>query len=125
MRKQKHKWSNEPFEILKDNSSASSAADLATAMSETAVTAQQAGISIDKLLGYLGTMEEVTQDSGESVGNSMKTILSRMTQVKNSALEDGTALNDVEKSLKNVGVSLTDESGQFRNMGDVLDELVS
>jgi hypothetical protein len=123
LRKQKHKWSNEPFEILKDNSSASSSADLSVAMSETAVTAQQAGVSMDTLIGYLATMEEVTQDSGESIGNSMKTILSRMTQVKNSALEDGTSLNDVAKSLKNVGISLTDDSGEFRSMSDVLGDV--
>ena len=78
---------------------------------------------MDTLIGYLATMEEVTQDSGESIGNSMKTILSRMTQVKNSALEDGTTLNDVEKSLKNVGISLTDDSGEFRSMSDVLGDV--
>ena len=40
-------------------------------MSKTAVSAQIAGVGVDKLTGYIGTVSEVTRDSAESIGNSL------------------------------------------------------
>ena len=37
--------------------------------------------------------------------------------------ETGESLNDVEKTLKSVGVSLRDQEGQFRDFQSVLDEV--
>ena len=37
--------------------------------------------------------------------------------------ETGEALNDVEKVLNNLGISLRTISGEFRNSGEVLDEV--
>lgn len=104
---------------------ATSSQDLAEALQATSVSANDAGVSMDKLIGYAGTISEVTQASGSEVGNSLKTIFARITQVKNSALDDGTTLNDVDKSFSNVGVSLKDTSGNFRDIGDVLDDVAS
>lgn len=51
-----------------DMQAAVSAGDIATAMAETAAGADIAGVSMDKLIGYIATVAEVTQDGAESVG---------------------------------------------------------
>lgn len=110
-----------------DMKAAVSAGQMATAMSETAASANLAGISIDKLIGQIATVAEVTQDAPESVGTFFKTMYARMGNVKAGVDidENGESLNDVEKSLKNVGVNLRDSKEDFRNFGDVLDEVAA
>lgn len=111
--------------------SATDAGGLAEAMSRTAVTADMAGVSMDKLLGYLATVGEVTQKSMSSIGESFKTIFARMSDIKSNKLElvdeDGTTqlLSDVELTLKNVGIDLRSTVTEFDNYGEVLDNLAS
>lgn len=111
--------------------SATDAAGLAEAMSRTAVTADMAGVSMDRLLGYLATVGETTQKSMSSIGESFKTIFTRMSDIKSDKLElideDGTkeTLSDVELTLKNVGIDLRETINEYNNYGDVLDNLAS
>lgn len=109
-----------------DMVAAVSAGDIATAMSETAVSANIAGVSMDKLIGYLATVQEVTQDGAESVGNFAKTLFARMGNIKAGNLEDpesGETLSDVETVLGSYGISLRESNNEFRNFGQVLDEV--
>ena len=110
-----------------DMKAAASAGDIATAMSETAVSANVAGVSMDKLIGYLTVVKEVTQDGAESVGTFYKTLFARMGNIKAGKYvsDDGDNLNDSEKVLKKNGIALRDNANQFRNFGDVLDEVAS
>ena len=114
-----------------DAHAAVSAGDLAEAMSQTAVTAADAGISMDKLLGYLAAVGEVTQKDMSSIGNAFKTIFTRMSDIKSGKLElideDGTTeiLSDVETILNNLNIKLRDSDNEFRNFGDVLDEVAA
>lgn len=111
--------------------SATDAGGLAEAMSRTAVTADMAGISMDRLLGYLATVGEVTQKSMSSIGESFKTIFTRMSDIRSNKLElvdeDGTTetLSDVELTLKNVGIDLRKTVNEYNNYGDVLDNLAA
>lgn len=109
-----------------DMEAAVSAGNIATAMAETAASADLSGVSMDKLIGYISTVAEVTQDGAESVGTFYKTMFARMGNVKAGKFVDdetGEALNDVEKVLNNVGISLRSSSNTFRYFGDVLDEV--
>ena len=109
-----------------DMEAAVSAGDIATAMSETAVSAESAGVSMDRLIGYIATVSEVTQDGAESVGTFYKTMFARMSNIKAGRFVDdetGESLNDVASVLNEVGVSLFDTEGQFRSFEDVLDEV--
>ncbi len=111
-----------------DMEAAANAGDMATAMSETAASAGLAGIEMDKLIGYITVVKEVTQDGAESVGTFYRTLFARMNNVKAGKFiddETGEALNDVEKVLGELGVSLRDTNGLFRNSGEVLDEVAS
>lgn len=109
-----------------DMEAAVSAGDIATAMAETAASADIAGVSMDTLIGYIATVAEVTQDGAESVGTFFKTLFARMGNVKAGKFVDdetGENLNDVEKVLDSLGISLRDEQGLFRNFAVVLDEV--
>lgn len=111
-----------------DMEAAVSAGDIATAMAETAVSANTAGVSMDRLIGYIATVSEVTQDGAESVGTFYKTMFARMSNIKAGKFVDdetGESLNDVAATLGKVGVSLFDAQGQFRSFETVLDELGS
>lgn len=107
---------------------AASAADideLSTAFSKAAAQANQAGVGMDNYLAYIATMVEATREAPENIGTSLKTIMSRMQQVKEAGTteDDNTDVNKVETALKSVGVQLRDTEGELRNLEDVLDEL--
>ena len=107
---------------------AASAADineLSTAFSKAAAQANQAGVGMDNYLAYLATMIEATREAPENIGTSLKTIMSRMQQVKEGgSTEDGeTDVNQVETALKSVGIALRDTKGELRDLEEVFNEL--
>lgn len=112
-----------------DSSAAITAGGLAEAMSKTALSADSTGVSMDRLLGYLATVGEVTQENMSTIGNAFKTFFARYTAIKTGKLElvdeDGTTetLSNVEQSLKNVGIDMRSTITDFDNAGDVLDNL--
>ena len=108
-----------------DLKAAVTASDLAVAMSRTANSANISGVSMDRLLGYLATVEEVTQKSAETIGESFKTIFARMGNIKLGKYldDDGEDLSDVETVLKSFGIALRDVDGDFRNFSEVLDDV--
>lgn len=114
-----------------DMASATDVGGLAEAMSKTAVTAQDAGIEMQRLIGYIATVGEVTQADMGSVGNAFKTIFTRMSDIKAGKLElideDGTTetLSDVEQTLSNVGIDLRKTVTEYNDYGDVLDNLAA
>ena len=65
-----------------DLNAATSSGDLALSMQQTAVSANIAGLSMDKLIGQLAVMMEVTQQAPEVIGNFEKTMLARMSNIK-------------------------------------------
>ena len=110
-----------------DMASATDVGGLAEGMSEVATNANLAGVSMDKLLGYLATIGETTQEGMSSVGTGLNAIFSRMGNIKLARLKDyqnnGEDLSDVETVLKGEGINLRDKQDKFRNFGDVLDEV--
>lgn len=112
-----------------DLESATDAGGLAEAMSRTAEGANLAGISMDRLLGMIATVGEVTQKSMSSIGESYKTIFSRMRDIKDNKLsvigEDGEIedLSNVEIVLDSLGIKLRESNQEFRNFQEVLDEV--
>lgn len=111
-----------------DMESASDAGGLAESMSRTASAASMAGVSMDKLIGMISTVKEVTQASDESVGNMFKSVFSRMNQIKAGKFVDeetGESLNDTEKVLNKIGISMRDTNGQFLSSEKILDEVGS
>lgn len=111
-----------------DMAAAADAGSLAVAMSETANSARIAGIEMDRLIGYLAVVQEVTQDAPESVGTFFRTLMSRMGNIKAGRLidpETNEDLSDVEATLSGAGIALRSADDEFRNFGGVLDEVAS
>lgn len=102
-------------------------------MQKSNTSAQLAGSSLNKFMSYVTTVTDVSQAAPESVGNAMKTLYSRFGNVKagkfvagagdESNSEEFEALNDIEKVLNKIGISMRDTSAEFRNFDDVLAEI--
>lgn len=77
------------------------------------------------MIGLIAVGSETTRLSAETIGNTWKSVLARMEQVKAGANidEEGEAINNVEKVLNKFGIQLRDSTSEFRNMEDVLDEV--
>lgn len=112
-----------------DMSSATDVAGLAEGMNEVSSAANLAGVSMDKLLGYLAVIGEITGESMSSVGTSLNAMFSRMGNIKLSRLADyqngGEDLSNVETVLRGLDIKLRDTNDSFRNFSDVLDEVAS
>lgn len=114
-----------------DSAAAITASGLAEGMSRTANTARDAGVSMDELLAYLAVIGETTQKSMSSVGESLKTVFTRMSNVKLGKIdftnEDGTteSLSDVETVLNQLDIKLRATNNEFRDFSDVLAEVGS
>lgn len=86
---------------------------------------------MDQAAAYVATIADVTQASGTQVGTSMKTIISRYGNVKAGAYnkmnlasaEEGDAVNDVEKVLNKIGISIRSSSLTFKDFDEVLAEV--
>jgi TP901 family phage tail tape measure protein len=91
---------------------ATTAGDIATALSRTAAVAKSANLDLDQTAAMLTTIIDITQQDAGSVGNALRTILSRYGNVKagvfSGMAEDGEdtseSLNDVEKVLNAIGI---------------------
>lgn len=95
-----------------DNNFAISSQSLAQSLMKSSSTAKTFGVTLDELLGFTTAIGAATRESGNIVGNSLKTIMSRIT-TNSSAIG---ALNDI-------GISINDLEGNVRPVTDILGEL--
>ncbi len=110
---------------------ATTAGDIATALSRTAAAAKAANLDLDQTASMLTTIIDITQQDAGSVGNALKTILSRYGNVKAGVFagmeEDGEdaseSINDVEKVLNTIGIQIRSTSTEMRGFDEVLDDL--
>lgn len=106
---------------------ASGSSDIAVAMSKTAASAADAGVELDKMLAIVAVTQDRTQQAAETIGRAWNSILQRMNKISagKDVSDTGAALNDVDKTLSKVGISLRDENGILRESGEVLDEIAA
>ena len=109
-----------------DLASASDAGGIGEALTKVASQANNASISLEKTVAMLATMKDVTQDTDSTIGVALKTILSRMNQIRAGKFVDaetGEAFNDVEKVLNKIGISIRDANNQLLGSETVLDTI--
>ena len=106
-----------------DLESASDAGGIGSALTKVASQANNAGVSLEKTAAMIATVKDVTQANDETIGNAMKSILARMNNIKAGKFVDdnGEALNDVEKVLNKIGISMRDNNDQFLDSETILD----
>lgn len=85
---------------------------ITTAWEKSSAAATTFGVDIQNLTGYIAAISTITQESGQIIGNSLKTIMSRITTM-NTSIE----------SLRNVGVDVYDAFGNIRDVQDILADL--
>ena len=116
-----------------DLKAATSAGDIAQGLSQFANLGSLAGVNIDEAAAYVATISDVTQMTGSSAGQALKTIISRYGNVKagsynklnvnSDGTDDSTTVNDVENVLKKLGISIRSSTLQFRDFDEVLSEI--
>ena len=79
-----------------DQKFAVSAADLTEALSRSASVAQNAGVGFEELIGIVAALQERTARGGAVIGNSLKTIFTRVRE------------SDTLKELNRLGVAIED-----------------
>lgn len=109
-----------------DFNAATTAQDVAEALSRCANMARTSGVDINQAMSMIATVLSVTQKSASVVGEAFKTMFSRMSAIKSENLvdpESAESLNDVETTLNGLGIKLRENSSEFRDFGILLDEI--
>ena len=116
-----------------DLRAATSAGDIAEGLAQFANLGSLAGVNIDQAAAYVATIADVTQMSGSSAGQALKTIISRYGNVKAGAYnkinvnaestDTSENLNDVEKVLSKIGISIRNTNLEFKDFDEVLSEI--
>ena len=105
-----------------DQKFAVSAADLTEALSRSASVAQNAGVGFEELIGIVAALQEKTARGGAVIGNSLKTIFTRVRDSDTlKQLSDlGVAIQDVDtKKLLSASQILKNLSVNAKALGEV------
>ncbi len=117
-----------------DTASNTVAGKLATALAKTAQNAKLAGLEIDQLGAIVSGLRDTTGKSEDEIATALNSMTARVYNVKlgkyEMELEDGTtediteSLNNTERMLKTVGISLRDNKNQFKEIDEIINEIV-
>lgn len=105
---------------------ASSTDEIAKGIQKFAAISDTVGLSYEYAASALATITATTRESADTVGNSLKTLFSRIQGLQlGETLDDGTTLNKYSTALAKVGISIKDASGNLRDMNSILDDMGS
>src|SRR5699024_12169589 len=96
----------------RDNNYVITTQQLAQAIERSAGTAQVYGSTLERTIGYTTAIGEVTRESGKVIGNSLKSVMSRISSVPEAV-----------ESLEGIGVAVKDSAGEMREFDDIIDDL--
>lgn len=99
-----------------DNNYAVSTQQLATGLQKSASVAETFGVTMEQNIGHITAISSVTMESGNIIGNSLKTIYSRMTTMSNAT----DALEAVGVAVRSIG---EDGVEAVRPVNDILSDL--
>ena len=113
--------------VAVDLQAATSAGDIATALKYCSSSADVAGLSFNKLTAMISGVQDKTQQSAETIGTFMNTLLSRYRNVKIGQFvdDDGEDLSEVETILGSLNIQLRDSNQEFRDFETVIDEVAA
>ena len=96
--------------------------ELSVGMGKVASAANLMGVDVDQLNAQLATIVSVTRQAPESVGVALKTIYSRMGDIK-AGLDDEVTLGKYTSQMAQYGINVLNANGQLRDMGEVIEEI--
>lgn len=107
------------------NVSAADVGELAQASQRAASMANAVGVSGEQLAAQIATIESVTREAPEQIGNGLKTLYARFSDISaGKEDEDGFGLGKVTSELNKIGVQVLNEMGQIRDVGDIMEDLM-
>lgn len=95
-----------------DNNYAVTTLDLANSIRKAGSTASTFGVELNDLIGYTTAIASTTRESGNIVGNSLKTIFARIGNNQSSI-----------KALDEIGISVKTASGEAKSASDLISEV--
>ena len=109
--------------------------DIIAGVERAGAVIQNSGGSFEWLAAIVGTLSEQMNATGEETANAMKMISARTLQSKEAIEELAAAGEDMseidvqasnaEKALADIGVSVRDQFGAFRDLEDILTDVAS
>ena len=95
-------------------------------MQKVAASAGEFDLSFEWLGAYIATISEVTRQAPEVVGTALNRMFSRLRNVRQTGYneDDDTKINDIAKALNEVDIALFDSQGNWRNIADILSDVV-
>jgi len=93
---------------------------MAESLRKVGPVAKQMGLSLEKTLGIITATHLATRAKGGEIGNSLKTIFTRLATVSRDAIQ---TLAKVPVFLDEAGLATTENTGTFRDWGTILDEI--
>ena len=96
-----------------DAAFAVSSEDLAKSVSRVGSSAVDAGVSLNQLMAITTAVQQKTARGGAVIGNAFKTIFTRIQR------------SDVQKTLRDMGVAVTDSNGKMLDAITILQNLSS
>lgn len=105
---------------------ASSSDEIAQGLQKFASISETVGLSYEYAASALATVTATTRESADVVGNSFKTLFSRIQGLQlGETLDDGTTFNKYSQGLAKVGIQIKDSAGDLKSMDVILDEMGS
>ena len=98
---------------------------MAAAVKAAGQMAYEAGLSFEQLAAITGKVAEKTREDGSSIGNSIKTIATRISRVGKLYPDEvsNEDLSNASKSLHDIGVEVYNTDGSFRELDVIISEL--
>lgn len=107
------------------NISAADVGELAEASQKAASAAATLGVSTDQLNAQIATIESVTREAPEQIGNGLKTLYARFSDLSmGKTLDDGVDLGKVTSTLNKIGIQVLDGDGKMRGVGNIMEDLM-
>ena len=108
------------------NVSAADVQELSIASQKAASTAVTVGVNMDQLAAQIAAIETVTREAPENIGNGLKTLYARLSDIGMGETVDGDVnLGKVTSTLEKVGVQVLTAEGNMRQVGDIMEDLMT
>ena len=103
-----------------DQNFAVSSEDLSNALRRVGSSAVDAGVSMDELFGMVTAVQQRTARGGAVIGNSFKTIFTRIqrTDVQNKLAEINVQTQEMDGSMRSATAVLSDLAARFQTLSD-------
>ena len=111
--------------LMVGDSAATSGQEIGEAMQKAGAAAGAFGMDFEWLASYIATVSETTRQEATSIGTAFNTLIARLHSIRTTGFnaEDETKINDIQKALANLDISLLDSEGNWRDMVEIFQEV--